>query len=67
MQIFIDNKDFIYFHRENAYKIMSHRLKVSIETIRKVVDEIKELYLEYQLAKECKNGFVIDMSEAIYS
>lgn len=67
MQIFIDNKDFIYFHRENAYKIMSYRLKVSIETIRKVVDEIKELYLEYQLAKECKNGFVIDMSEAIYS
>ena len=66
MQIFNDNKDYIYYNRENAYKVISYRLKISIEVIKQTVNEIQEMYIEYNFAKECKNGTVIDMSDAIY-
>ena len=66
MQIFNDNKDYIYYHRENAYKVISYRLKISTEVIKQTVNEIQEMYIEYNFAKECKNGTVINMSDAIY-
>ena len=52
--------------RENAYKVISYRLKISTEVIKQTVNEIQEMYIEYNFAKECKNGTVIDMSDAIY-
>ena len=62
MQIFQENKDYIYHNRKNAYKIIAKKLKISIEKLEKIIQEIKEIYLEYGLAKQCIDGTVIDMS-----
>ena len=63
MQIFNENKDYIYFHRKNAYKVIAHQLKISIKELEKIIQEIKDIYLEYGFAKECKDGSIIDMSD----
>ena len=54
MQIFKDNKDYIHHYRKKAYKIISYKLKISIEKLKKIIEEIKEIYLEYGFAKKCK-------------
>ena len=62
MQIFNDNKDYIYHHRKNAYKIIAHQLKITIEKLEKIIQEIKEIYIEHGFAKQCLDGSIIDMS-----
>lgn len=63
MKIFNDNKDYIYYNRRNAYKIIAYKLTISIEELRKIVQEIRYIYLKYGFAKECKDGSIIDMSD----
>lgn len=62
MKIFQKNEDYIFYHRKNAYKIIANKLKISIERLEKVIQEIKEIYLEYGFAKQCLDGSIIDMS-----
>lgn len=62
MHIFNNNTDYIHHNRKNAYKIIAYKLKISIEKLEKTIQDIKEIYLEYSFAKECQNGYVIDMS-----
>ena len=64
MKIFQDNNDYIYHNRKNAYKIISYKLKISIEKLEKVIQEIGKIYLQYGFARECSNGTIIDMSDS---
>ncbi len=66
MQIFKDNKDYIHHFRKKAYKIIAYKLKIPIERLKKIIEEIKEIYLEYGFAKKCTDGSVIDMSDSDY-
>ncbi len=63
MEIFQKNKDYIFHNRKNAYKIIAYKLKITKESLSKIINEIKEIYIEYGLAKECVDGYVIDMSD----
>ena len=62
MKIFQENKDYIYHNRKSAYKIIAHKLQISIDRLKELIFEIKNVFLEYGFAKECINGAVIDMS-----
>ena len=62
MKIFQENKDYIYHNRKSAYKIIAHKLQISIDRLKELIFEIKNVFLEYGFAKECINGSVIDMS-----
>lgn len=62
MKIFKDNKDYIYHNRENAYKIIANKLKISIEKLERAIQEIRDIYLEYGFARKCMDGSIIDMS-----
>lgn len=64
MKIFQDNDDFIYNNRNNAYKIISYKLKISRNSLESIINEIKHIYLEYGFAKECLNGNILDMSNS---
>lgn len=66
MQIFKDNKEYIHHFRKKAYKIIAYKLKIPIEKLKKIIEDIKEIYLEYGFAKKCTDGSVIDMSDSDY-
>ena len=66
MKIFLYNKDFINQNRGEAYKIIAHKLNIPIEYLEKVIEEIKEFWLEYHFAKICKDGRIINMTDACY-
>ena len=66
MQIFKDNKEYIHQYRKKAYKIIALKLKIPIEKLKNIIEEIKEIYLEYGFAKKCTDGSIIDMSDLDY-
>ena len=45
-----------------SYKIIAHKLQISIDRLKELIFEIKNVFLEYGFAKECIDGSVIDMS-----
>ena len=66
MQIFKDNKEYIHHYRKKAYKIIAYKLKIPIEKLKNIIENIKEIYLEYGFAKKCTDGSIIDMSDSDY-
>ena len=66
MLMFFYNGDFIYQNEEKAHKLMAYKLDIPIEYLENVIQEIKEFWLEYHLAKVCKDGSIINMTDACY-
>ena len=66
MQFIYNNGDYIFQNKEKAYQLIAYKLKIPLEYLEKILEEIKIIYLEYNMAKICKDGSVINMADACY-
>ena len=66
MQILYHNRDYIFQNREKVYQLISYKLKIPVEYVERIIQEIGILCLEYSMVKACKDGSIINMTDACY-
>lgn len=66
MQILYHNRDYIFQNREKAYQLISYKLKIPLEYVERIIQEIGILCLEYSMVKVCKDGSIINMTDTYY-
>ena len=66
MQILYHNRDYIFQNREKAYQLISYKLKIPVEYVERIIQEIGILCLEYSMVKVCKDGSIINMTDTYY-